>query len=132
MEIRDNIIHRLAGTSWGCNARIHRSLASVYSTGKYYCPLWEHSVHTCPVYAQLNVAIRTMYGPPKSSPTSWLPVLAYIPPHPSIAYTSLISNLEGIQGQTRPRPPSKERRQPKNHGSALLRDGLSGPKHPLP
>jgi hypothetical protein len=47
LKTRNNIIHKLAGTSWGANAHTLRitGLALVYSTAEFCCPVWKNSAH---------------------------------------------------------------------------------------
>jgi hypothetical protein len=45
LKTRNNIISKLAGTSWGCDMKALRtsSLALVYSAAEYCSPIWAHS-----------------------------------------------------------------------------------------
>lgn len=81
---RNNIICKLASTSWGTDAKTLRisTLSLVFSTANYCCPVWVNSCHSHIVDAALNKALRIVSGTVRSTPTTWLPVLANIaPPH---------------------------------------------------
>jgi hypothetical protein len=82
LKTRNNIMHKLAGTSWGANAHTLRvtGLALVYSTAEYCCPIWKNSAHVNKIDAQLNTTLRIITGTLKSTPTPWLHVLAHIIP----------------------------------------------------
>lgn len=84
IKSRNNIIHKLCGTTWGADAETLRttSLALVFSTAEYCSPVWLNSTHTNKIDVQINDTLRTISGTVKSTPTEWLPVLANIaPPH---------------------------------------------------
>ena len=82
LKTRNNILHKLVGTNWGANARTLRTaaLALVYSTAEYCCPVWKNSFHVDKIDSQLNTTMRIISGTIKSTPLSWLPVLANIVP----------------------------------------------------
>jgi hypothetical protein len=82
LKTRDNIIHKLAGTSWGENAHTLRvaGLALVYSTAEYCWPIWKNSTHVNKIDAQLNTTLRIITGT-LQSPMPWLHVLAHIIPY---------------------------------------------------
>lgn len=84
INTRNNILHKLTGTSWGASASTLRTAAMglVYSTAEYCSSTWLNSRHVSKVDVQLNSTMRTITGTLKSTPTQWLPVLANIaPPH---------------------------------------------------
>lgn len=84
LKSRTNIIQKLVGSTWGSSASTLRtsSLALVYSTAEYCCPVWSHSSHVKMVDTTLNHCLRTITGTIKSTPVPWLSVLANIlPPH---------------------------------------------------
>lgn len=84
LKTRNNILQKLAGTSWGADAPTLRTaaLALVFSAAEYCCPVWLNSTHVSKVDAQLNLSMRIITGTIRSSPTQWLPVLSNItPPH---------------------------------------------------
>jgi hypothetical protein len=68
-----NLIRKLAGTNWGCDADTLRttSLALVFLAAEYCAPVWLNSAHTHKVDVQLNNATPEL---------QWLPVLSNIPP----------------------------------------------------
>ena len=82
LKSRNNIIQKLAGSTWGSNGNTLRTaaLAIVYSTAEYCCPVWLRSSHTSKVDVQINASLRTVTGTMKSTPLQWLPVLANIAP----------------------------------------------------
>ncbi|VVC41950.1 Reverse transcriptase domain [Cinara cedri] len=69
LKTRNNIISKLAGTSWGCRATILRisSLALVYSVAEYCAPVWARSTHNKTVDTQLNRTMRIISGCIKST-----------------------------------------------------------------
>jgi hypothetical protein len=82
IKSRNNIICKLAGTSWGCSAGILRTtvLSLVYSVAEYCAPVWARSAHCNKIDVQLSTAMRIVTGTVKSTPTQWLPVLSNIGP----------------------------------------------------
>jgi hypothetical protein len=84
LKTRNNILQKLAGTSWGADPTTLRTaaLALVFSTAEYCCPVWLNSVHVQKIDAQLNFSMRIITGTIRSTPIQWLPVLSNIvPPH---------------------------------------------------
>ena len=82
LKSRNNVIQKLAGTTWGSNGNTLRTaaLSLVYSTAEYCCPVWLRSAHTNKVDTQLHATLRTVTGTLNSTPLPWLPVLANIAP----------------------------------------------------
>lgn len=82
LKTRNNLLMKLAGTTWGSKARTLRtsSLALVYSAAEYCAPVWMRSVHARKVDVQLNETMRLITGTLRPTPTPWLPVLANIEP----------------------------------------------------
>lgn len=82
IKTRNNIVSKLAGTSWGCHANVlHTSaLALVYSVADYCAPVWARSAHCKKVDVQLNNTMRIITGPVRSTQLDWLPVLSNIAP----------------------------------------------------
>jgi len=74
IKSRNNIIAKLAGTSWGCNASTLRTsaLSLVFSITEYCTPVWRRSVQCKKIDVQLNVAMRIITGTVRSTPTQWL------------------------------------------------------------
>jgi len=79
---RNNLLSKLAGTSWGASAKTLKTtaLALCYSTAEYCAPVWARSSHTKLVDVQLNTSMRTITGTLRPTPLPWLPVLSNIPP----------------------------------------------------
>ncbi|KAG5866985.1 hypothetical protein JTB14_018302 [Gonioctena quinquepunctata] len=79
---RNNILHKLAGTSWGADASTLRStaLAMTYSVTEFCAPVWYRSSHTHKIDVQLNEPMRIITGTVEPTPTVWLPILANIAP----------------------------------------------------
>ena len=82
LQGRNNLLTKLAGTSWGANASVLRSsaLALCYSVAEYCSPVWARSAHTARLDTQLNATMRLISGTLRPTPTPWLPVLSNIPP----------------------------------------------------
>ena len=79
---RNNLVHMLAGTTWGAGAKTLRTsaLALCYSVAEYCDPVWRNSAHTKLVDVQLNNTMRTITGSVRCTRTDWLPVLSNIAP----------------------------------------------------
>lgn len=82
IRTRNNLVHMLAGTTWGAGAKTLRTsaLALCYSVAEYCAPVWRNSVHTSLVDVQLNNTMRTIAGAVRCTRTDWLPVLCNIAP----------------------------------------------------
>ena len=82
LKSRNNLLSKLAGSSWGANADTLRTsaLALCYSVAEYCCPVWFRSAHTDLVDAQLNSSMRLISGTLRPTQLPWLPVLTNIPP----------------------------------------------------
>jgi len=91
---RNNLITKLAGTSWGANAQTLRSsaVALCYSVVEYCVPAWGRSSHIKPVDRQLNETTRIVSGTIRPTPIQWLPVLSHISP-PAVRCTELSANF---------------------------------------
>ncbi|KAL4096724.1 hypothetical protein QTP88_021619 [Uroleucon formosanum] len=84
IRTRNNIIQKLAGSTWGASTETLRTsaLALVYSAAEYAAPVWLNSAHCSKIDVQLNSTMRVITGVVKTTPTQWLPVLCNIhPPH---------------------------------------------------
>ncbi|UYV80111.1 hypothetical protein LAZ67_18001732 [Cordylochernes scorpioides] len=94
LKTRNNIMTRLAGTTWGCDADTLRTtaLALVYSVAEYCAPVWERSSHTDSIDAQLNQTMRLITGNMRPTPIDWLPYLSNIAP-PDLRRKKSTSNL---------------------------------------
>ena len=81
---RNNLIRRLAGSSWGASPSTLRTgaLALVYSAAEYAAPLWCRSSHTKKLDTTLNDTLRIITGCLKPTPSEFLPVLSGIAPSP--------------------------------------------------
>jgi hypothetical protein len=82
LKTRNNLLMKLAGSSWGADASTLRSsaLALCYSVAEYCCPVWSRSAHTNLVDVPLNSTMRLISGTLRPTPLPWLPVLANIEP----------------------------------------------------
>ncbi|UYV62367.1 hypothetical protein LAZ67_2000305 [Cordylochernes scorpioides] len=82
LSSRNNILHNLAGSSWGSDANTLRTsaLALIFSTAEYCAPVWEGSCHTKLIDTQLNSTLRIITGVCQPTRIDWLPVLAHISP----------------------------------------------------
>ncbi len=79
---RNNLLSKLAGTSWGARAQTLKTtaLALCYLAAEYCAPVWSRSSHTRLEDVQLNKSMRIITGTLRSTPLPWLPVLCNIPP----------------------------------------------------
>ena len=77
---RNNLLMKLAGSTWGASANTLRSsaLALCYSAAEYCAPVWSCSAHTSQVDVQLKSTMRLISGTLHSTPLPWLPVLSDI------------------------------------------------------
>ena len=82
LQSRNNLLMKLAGSSWGANANTLRSsaLALCYYVAEYCCPVWQRSTHVSLVDAQLHSSMRLISGTVRSTSLPWLPVLTIIEP----------------------------------------------------
>lgn len=82
VQSRNNILSRLAGTSWGSGADALRTsaMALCYSTAEYCAPVWARSTHVKLLDTKLNQTMRIVSGTLRSTPLPWLPVLTNITP----------------------------------------------------
>jgi len=82
LKNRNNLLMKLAGSTWGASANTLRSsfLALCYSAAEYCTPVWSCSAHTSRVDVQLNSTMRLISGALRSTPLPWLPVLSNIEP----------------------------------------------------
>jgi len=85
VSARESLVKRLAGTKWGASYRALRisALALVYAPAEYCAPVWCRSSHSHKADVVLNGAMRTITGCLKSTPVSYLPLLAGISPQNS-------------------------------------------------
>lgn len=84
VEPRINLLRKMAGTTWGADAKVLRTtaLALVFSVAEFSAPVWIASAHTYLIDVALNEAMRVITGMVSSTPIEWLSVLANIePPH---------------------------------------------------
>ena len=82
VSARNNLLRRLAGTSWGASTSTLRTgaLALVYSSAEYAAQAWCRSTHTNKLDHALNDTMRLITGCLRPTPTDLLPVLAGIAP----------------------------------------------------
>lgn len=98
LRTRNNIIHKLCGTTWGSTAATMRcsALGLVYSAAEYCAPVWLNSSYTRLIDVQLNTTMRLISGTLKSTPTQWLPLLSHIPPPELRRQSALLREFEKI------------------------------------
>ena len=79
---RNNLLSKLANTSWGTDPETLRqtALALCYSTAEYCAPVWTRSCHAHNVDPELNKSCRIITGTLKSTPLPSLYKVAGIPP----------------------------------------------------
>ena len=82
IKTRNNLLAKLAGTTWGASVKILRpaALALCYSVAEYCAPAWGRSTHTKMVDCQLNESMRIISGTIRPTQLNWLPVLSNIAP----------------------------------------------------
>ena len=82
VRTRNNLLHKLANSSWGANTFTLRAtaLALCYSVAEYACPVWERSSHAKKVDASLNDSCRCITGCLRPTNVDNLYVLAGIAP----------------------------------------------------
>ena len=82
LKNHNNVLMKLAGSTWGASANTLRSsaLALCYSPAEYCAPVWSRSAHTSRVDVQLNSTMRLISGTLRSTPVPWLAVLSNIEP----------------------------------------------------
>jgi hypothetical protein len=98
IKTRNNIIHKLAGTSWGSTAETLRisALSLVHSAAEYASPVWMNSSHTGLVDVQLNNTLSSISGTLRSTPTCWLPTLSHIAPHDLRRQNAVLKEYEKL------------------------------------
>ena len=79
---RNNLLRRLAGSSWGAYTSTLRTgaLTLVYSAAEYASPVWCRSAHAKKLDVTLNDTMRIVTGCLRRTPVSYLPVLSGIAP----------------------------------------------------
>jgi hypothetical protein len=94
LKSRNNLLMKLAGSSWGANANTLRSsaLALCYSVAEYCSPVWSRSTHTKLIDVQLNSTMRHITGTLRPTSLPWLPVLANIEP-PALRRKAAVDKL---------------------------------------
>ena len=82
VRTRNNLLHKLANSSWGANTSTLRAtaLALCYSVAEYACPVWERSSHAKKVDASLNDSCRCITGCLRPTNVDSLYVLVGIAP----------------------------------------------------
>ena len=70
LKNRNNLLMKLAGSTWGTSTNTLRSsaLALCYSAAEYCAPIWSCSAHTSQVDVQMNHASHLWYPPFYTSP----------------------------------------------------------------
>ena len=82
VRTRNNLLHKLASSSWGANTFTLRAtaLALCYSVAEYACPVWERSSHAKKVDASLNDSCRCITSCLRPTNVDSIYVLAGIAP----------------------------------------------------
>jgi hypothetical protein len=80
LKTRNNIISKLAGTSWGYKGNTENISSSlIYITAENCAPAWSRITYK-KIDTQMNQTMRIISGTVKSTRTHWLSVLAHIAP----------------------------------------------------
>ena len=81
LKNRNNLLMKLAGSTWGASANTLGSsaLALCYLATEYCAPVWSGLAHTSRD-VQLNSTMRLISGAIRSTPLPWLLVLSNIEP----------------------------------------------------
>jgi hypothetical protein len=82
LKSRNNLLSKLASSSWGVGASTLRTSALVlcFSVAEYCSPVWRRSTHTSFLDTQLNATMRLVTGTLRPTPLPWLPVLSNLAP----------------------------------------------------
>ena len=82
VSTRNNLLAKLANSSWGTDPRTLRTtaLALSYSTAEYCCAVWGKSCHAKKINAELNNACRVITGNLRPTPLTSVYRLAGIAP----------------------------------------------------
>jgi len=91
---RNNLVVKLAGTSWGASASTLRTsaLALCYSVAEYCCPVWARSSCTNVIETQLHSSMCLISGCLQPTQLSWLPVLSNVAP-PSLRCKAVTDSM---------------------------------------
>jgi len=93
LKSRNNLIAKLAGTSWCASASTIRTsaLALCYSVAEYCCRVWARSSYTNLIETQLHSSVRLISGCLQPTQLSWLPLLSNVAP-PSLRRKAATDN----------------------------------------
>jgi len=80
LKNRNNLLMKLAGSTWGASANNvwSSALALCYSAAEYCTPVWSRCAHASQVDVQLNSTMHLISGTLHSTPLPYLPVLSMI------------------------------------------------------
>ena len=94
LKSRNNLIAKLAGTSWCAiaNTLCTSALAVCYSVTEYCCPVWARSSYTNLIETQLHSSVRLISGCQQPTQLSWLPLLSNVAP-PSLRRKAATDNM---------------------------------------
>ena len=94
LKSSNNLIAKLAGTSWGASASTLRTsaLAVCYSIAEYCCSVWARSSCTNVIETQLHSSMCLISGCLQPTQLSWLPVLSNVAP-PSLRRKAATDNM---------------------------------------
>ena len=127
---RNNLLNKLANSSWGANPQTIRTtaLALCYSTAEYCAPVWGRSCHAKTVDPELNNACRKITGTLRPTPLPALYRLAGIAP-PEIRREAKTKNHKAKQ-ETNNRHPLYGHGAPR--GRLKSRNSFMATESPIP
>jgi len=99
LKSRNNLIAKLAGTSWSARASTlcTSTLALCYSVAEHYCPMWTRSSYTNLIDTQLRSSVHLISGYLQPTQLSWLPELSNVAPlslHRKVTSDNMLQSME--------------------------------------
>ena len=90
----NNVIIKLAGTSWCASASTLRTPALVlcYSVAEYCCPVWARCSYTNLIDTQLHSSMRLISGCMLPTQLTWLPLLSSVA-SPTLCHQAATDNM---------------------------------------
>jgi len=94
LNSRNNLITKLAGTSWGASVTTLRTsaLTLCYSIAEYCCPVWARSSYTDLIDTKLHSSMHLISDCLQPRQLPWLPVLSNVAP-PSLRRKAATDNM---------------------------------------